>query len=95
MSGDEPHRDRRVRFTSASKEKFGKWAEGASIEDLDLAGGVLFSVTEGTWRDTYEYYPDVFHPFIWHIVIRRGLIMSLKFAQEYPDYVQLIYIGEP
>lgn len=95
MSGDEPHRDKRVRFTRASDERFGKWAEDASAEDFDLAGRVLLSVTDGTWRDTCECHPDVFHPFIWHIVIRRGLILSLKFAQEYPDYVQLIYIGEP
>jgi hypothetical protein len=31
--------------------------------------------------------------FTWHILVRNGLLVTVRFAQEYPSYVQLIYLG--
>ncbi len=56
MSGDEPRRDRHVKFTSPSTERLGKWAEHASDDDFDLVSGVLLRVVDGTWRSECECY---------------------------------------
>ncbi len=93
MSGDEPRRDRHVRFTSASTDRLGKWAEDASDEDFGLVSEALLHVIDGTWWSECECYGDVIHPLTWHIMVRPGLLVTVKFAKEYPDWVQLIYIG--
>ncbi len=95
MSGDEPRRDRHVKFTTASTDRFGKWAEHASDEDFNLVGGVLLRVVDGTWRTECDCYRDVIHSLTWHILVRGGLIVTVRFAKEYPSMVQLIYIGPP
>lgn len=95
MSGDAPHRDRHVKFTNASTDRLGKWAEHASDDDFDLVSGALLRVVDGTWRDEYDCYRDVIHTLTWHIMVMDGLIVTVRFAQEYPSYVQLIYIGPP
>lgn len=95
MSGDGPHRDRRVKFTTASTDRLGKWAEHASDDDWDLVGETLMRVIEGTWRSECDCYQDVIHALTWHILVRSGLIVTVRFAQEYPGTVQLIYIGPP
>ena len=93
MSGDGPHRDRHVKFTTASTDRLGKWAEYASDEDFDLVAGVLLHVVDGTWQSECHYYQDGIHGLTWHILARSGLIVTVRFAQEYPSMVQLIYIG--
>jgi hypothetical protein len=50
MSGDGPHGDRRVKFTAASTDRLGKWAEHASDRDWELVSETLMRVVEGTWR---------------------------------------------
>lgn len=95
MNADEPHRDRRVKFTEGSTERLGKWAEHASNEDFDLVSEALFRVVEGTWREEYDYCQSATHRLTWDILVRRGLILTVRFAQEYPSMVQLIYIGQP
>jgi hypothetical protein len=95
MSGDVPHRDRHVKFTTASADRFGKWAEHAPDEDFDLVGAALLRVVDGTWRSECHYYQDVIHGLTWHILVRTGLIVTVRFATEYPSMVQLIYIGPP
>jgi hypothetical protein len=50
MSGDGPHRDKHVKFTTASTDRLGKWAEDASADDLDLVSRVLLRVVDGTWQ---------------------------------------------
>lgn len=93
MSGDAPHRDRHVRFTLKSDERFGKWAESASAEDYDLVGGVLLRVVDGTWRSECDCYQDAVQILTWHILVKRDLLVTVRFPQEYPSWVQLLYIG--
>ena len=93
MSGDEPQGDRHVRLTDASTKQFFEWAKDASDEDYALAREVLFQVVEGTWRRECEYSQDVVHSLTWDIQVRPGLIMSVRFAKEYPTMAQLIFIG--
>jgi hypothetical protein len=95
MSGDGPHRDKHVKFTTASSDRLGKWAEGASADDCDLVYGVLFRVVDGTWRSECRYYEDVIDGLTWHILVRSDLIVTVRFAKEYPSFVQLIYVGPP
>jgi hypothetical protein len=95
MSGDGPHRDKHVKFTTASTDRLGKWAEDASADDLDLVSGVLLRVVDGTWRSECDCYEDVIHGLTWHILVRSGLIVTVRLAKEYPSMVQLIYIGPP
>jgi hypothetical protein len=93
MSGDEPHRDKHVKFTTASTDRLGKWAEYASDDDYGLVSETLLRVVDGTWRSECDCYQDVIHSLTWHILVRNGLIVTVRFAQEYPSMVQLIYIG--
>ena len=95
MSGGEPHRDKHVKFTTASTDRLGAWAEDASADDLDLVSGVLLRVVDGTWRSECDCYEDVIHGLTWHILARSGLIVTVRFAEEYPSFVQLIYVGPP
>lgn len=95
MSGDGPHRDKHVKFTSASTDRLGRWAEDASEADLDLVSGVLLRVVDGTWRSECRYHQDVIHDLTWHILARSDLIVTVRFATEYPSMVQLIYVGPP
>jgi hypothetical protein len=95
MSGDEPHRDKHVKFTTASTDRLGKWAEQASDEDLGLVSGLLLRVVDGTWRSECHYYEDAIRGLTWHILVRSDLIVTVRFATEYPSMVQLIYIGPP
>ena len=95
MSGDGPHRDKHVKFTTASTDRLGKWAEDASADDFDLVSGVLLRVVDGIWRSECDCYEDVIHGLTWHIMVRSGLIVTVRFATEYPSMVQLIYIGPP
>jgi hypothetical protein len=65
MSGGNPLPGaRRVKLTSKSAERFGKWAETASAEDFQLASEILMRIVEGTWRA-----PDV----DWHQDPTRSL----------------------
>jgi hypothetical protein len=93
MSGDEPHRDRHVKFTTTSTDRLGKWAESASDEDYDLVCVVILRVVDGTWRSQCHYYQDAVHPLTWHIRVRDNLFLTVRFPQEYPSYALLIYIG--
>src|SRR5215475_13137107 len=95
MSGDVPHRDRRVKFTERSMELFGKWAEGASGDDLQAVSEALMRVVEGSWRDNYEHHEDLVHRLSWNVTITSDLMITIRFAAEYPTFVQLIAIGEP
>ena len=95
MSGDEPQGDRHVKFTDASMERLARWAEHASDRDYDRVGEVLLHVVDGTWRNECGYHKDVVHSLTWHIQVRRSLIVTVRFAQEYPTVAQLIYIGPP
>jgi hypothetical protein len=93
MSGGGPRRDRHVKFTTESTDRLGKWAEHASADDLDLVSGVLLRVVDGTWQSECDYYQDAIHGLTWHILVKHGLIVTVRFADEYPSYVQLIYVG--
>ena len=93
MSGGAPHENKHVKFTDKSAERVGKWVEHASDEEWGLVSETVMRVVEGTWRSKCEYYQDDKHPLTWHIRVRNGLIMTVRFAQEYPSYVQLIYLG--
>ena len=95
MSGGGPHRDKHVKFTTASTDRLGKWAEHASADDYDFVCAALFRVVDGTWQSECHYYEDVIHGLTWHILVRSDLIVTVRFATEYPSFVQLIYIGPP
>jgi len=95
MSGDEPQGDKHLKFTLGSTERLGKWAEHASDEDYALVCEALFRVVEGTWRSECEYFQDAIHPLTWHILARTDLIVTVRFAKEYPTMAQLIQILPP
>ncbi len=52
-------------------------------------------VAGGSWRSECDCYQDVINDFTWHILVKRGLIVTLRFAVEYLSYVQLICIEPP
>jgi hypothetical protein len=76
-------------------ERLGEWAEHSSSEDLELVDEALMCVVEGTWPDRYDCHKDVVHRLTWHILVRAGLIVTVRFADEYPTMVQLIHVGPP
>jgi hypothetical protein len=94
MSGAGPPGDKWAKkFTEASTERFGKWAEQASDEDFDLASQALLRVVDGTWWDEYAHCRSAIHTLTWDILLKPGLIMTVRFVRDYPNIAQLIYIG--
>lgn len=95
MSGGVPHEDKRVKFTERSVELFGKWAEDATDEDHQAVSEALMRVVEGSWRENYECHEDVAHSLTWHITVTSNVMITVRFAAEYPTFAQLIDIREP
>ncbi len=80
------------KFTPRSTERFAAWAETASEADVNLATEAMFHVLEDTWRQ-HNYAPDATHSLTFHVLVKPDLVLTVRFAQEYPDVVQLIYVG--
>lgn len=95
MRGVRPHKGGGpYKFTPASCDRFGQWADNASSDDLEAAAQALMRVVEDSWWEHYEFTRDVIHPLTWNVLIKPGLIIEIRFATEYPTSVQLIYIGD-
>lgn len=95
MSGDEPRRDWRVKFTERSTERLAEWAEHATEEDYGLVVAALMSVTDGSWLDRWGCHPDASNRLTWYIQVTSDLEVTVRFSQEYPNTAQLIDIGPP
>lgn len=54
---------------------------------------MLLRVVDNTWQDNYTHCRSATHVLTWDILVKPGLIMTVRFAKEYPNMVQLIYIG--
>ena len=90
---DEPGASRPRRFTTRSTDRLGEWAATATAGDFALVQELLLKIaggesTEGCPRDL-----DPTHGLQFHFSPRPGLIVTLRFSKDYPDAVQLVYIG--
>jgi hypothetical protein len=93
--GRVPHDElRRARkFSSGGLErKLGPWYETADRLDIFRVSSLLLDVCSGAWVDGI-WVRDVFDCNDFHLQVRPNLIVTIRLARDYPDAVQLIYIG--
>ena len=67
--------------------------DAAPSTDQRLVGEAVMCILEDTWPDRYHAYLDLTHSLTFHIEVRPGLLVSARYANEYPDTVQIVDIG--
>lgn len=50
-------------------------------------------IADGSWVERRDWVRDVFDPGLFHILARRGLVVTVRLVLDQVGYVQLVRIG--